>query len=157
MSLSVSPCHAHSFVFCPKLTCYVLPFWGVIKILNALARRHAVSTVPGLGMCTGDRAGGLHVECSVTPWGNHGGLVSPLILQAVLMCAFPSFAPSLYFPPVTLPIMSLRVVTTVGKARGLSFSEPFPMCDMMTAVVGMETDRAIFQGPSNEGAVVAVT
>lgn len=53
-------------------------------------------------------------------------------------------------PPAPLHVMSPQVLTTVGKARGLSFFKPLSIRDMMTAVVGMEKDRAIFQGPSNE-------
>lgn len=48
-------------------------------------------------------------------------------------------------PLVTLHIMLLLVVTTVEKARVLSFFKLFSICDMMTAVMGMGKDRAIFQ------------
>lgn len=49
------------------------------------------------------------------------------------------------FPLVTLGIMLLLVVTTVGKARGLSFLKLFSVCDMMTAVMGTGRERAMFQ------------
>ena len=37
------------------------------------------------------------------------------------------------------------------------FFKLFSICDMVTAVLGMEKDRTIFQSPSNEGTFVAAT
>lgn len=51
--------------------------------------------------------------------------------------------------------MLLLVVTTVGKASGLSFLKLFSIRDMMTAVMGTGKDRAIFQSPSTRGTSVA--
>lgn len=56
-------------------------------------------------------------------------------------------------PPVF--IKPLPVVTAVGKARGLPVSRPAHVGDGMTAVVGMETDRAISPRPSHAGTATA--